>query len=267
MASRADGRLVLHPAAHDEAPIRMAMFGRAFTAARGLAFYTDAERRTLGRLWPQIAGAHQLVVGLGVDTGNGAGADPATFRASSVIGDRPYLLCLGRVDDGKGARSLGRFFAAFKRRHPGPLALVFAGPVVHPPDPHPDVFVTGALSETDKWSALAGCEAFVQPSANESFSIVLLEAWVASRPALVNARCGPTSEHARRSGAGLAFGGYAGFETALTRILGDPRLVRAMGDAGRAYVERSFTWPVVTARYRRWLEGLAGRGSTNLVRP
>jgi len=266
-ASRAGRRFVLHPAAHDEAPIRMAMFGRTFAAAAGLAFYTDAERRLLGRLWPEVAATHQLVVGLGVEPGIGAGADPATFRASSSLGGRPYLLCLGRVDDGKGTRSLARFFAAFKRRHPGPLALVFAGPVVHPPDPHPDLFVTGALSEADKWSALAGCEALVQPSANESFSIVLLEAWASTRPALVNARCGPTSEHARRSCAGLAFDGYAGFETALVRILGDPRLARAMGDAGRAYVDASFTWPVVTARYRRWLEGLAGRGSTSLVGP
>jgi len=266
-ASRAGARLVLHPAAHDEAPIRMAMFGRAFAAASGLAFYTDAERRLLGRLWPGIAASHQLVVGLGVDPGIGSGADPATFRASASLDDRPYLLCLGRVDDGKGARALGRFFAAFKRRHPGPLALVFAGPVVHPPDPHPDVLVTGVLSEQDKWSALAGCEALVSPSANESFSIVLLEAWVSGRPALVNARCGPTSEHARRSGGGLAFDGYAAFETALVRVLGDPGLARAMGDAGRSYVEGSFTWPVVTTRYHRWLQGLAGRDSTNLVRP
>ncbi len=55
----------------------------------------------------------------------GSGPMPTRPRSRSpVIGGladrRPYLLCLGRVDDGKGARALGRFFAAFKRRRPRP---------------------------------------------------------------------------------------------------------------------------------------------------
>jgi glycosyltransferase involved in cell wall biosynthesis len=199
------------------------------------------------------------VIGVGIDPVDNL--DGARFRASSEVGGRPYLLCLGRVDEGKGTEVLARFFAAYKRRRPGPLALVFAGPVVHPPAPHPDVVVAGPLEETVKWSALAGAEALVNPSANESFSIVLLEAWAAGRPALVNARCGATTEHARRSHAGLAFAGYASFEAAVDRLVADGAASRAMGDAGRAYVEKSFAWPVVTARYREWLERLASAAS------
>jgi glycosyltransferase involved in cell wall biosynthesis len=141
-----------------------------------------------------------------------------------------------------------------------------AGPVVHQPDEHPDVLVTGPLTEPLKWGALAGASLLVNPSANESFSIVLLEAWSAGRPALVNARCGPTLEHVRRSHGGLAFGSYAAFEAALDRILADEATARAMGRAGRSYVERSFAWPVVTARYRAWLERLAEDRSSTVVR-
>ena len=253
---RVGSRAVLHPAAHDEPAIRLPMFAETFHAARGLAFYTDGERRLVEHLWPSLAAAPQMVVGLGVDPAAAAGADPAAF-APSQVADRPYLLCLGRVDDGKGVDVLARFFTTYKRRRPGPLALVFAGPVVDRPADHPDIIVTGPLSDAAKWDALAGAEVLVHPSANESFSIVLLEAWAAGRPALVNARCAATAEHVRRSRGGVTFANYATFETALDRILGEPALAEAMGAAGRQYVDRSFAWPVVTRRYRRWLDHLA----------
>jgi glycosyltransferase involved in cell wall biosynthesis len=245
---------VLHPAAHDEAPVRLPLFADVFGAATGLAYYTDAERRLVERLFPQLASRPQAVVGLGVDLrGDG---DPVMFRASSAIGDRPYLLCLGRVDEGKGTTVLAQLFAAYKRRRPGPLALVFAGPVVHAPPAHPDIITTGALGDAEKWGALAGAVALVNPSVNESFSIVALEAWAVGRPVLVNARCGPTAEHARRSHGGLAFAGYASFEAAVDLVVSDAGTAAALGAAGRSYVERSFAWPVVTARYRTWLERL-----------
>jgi glycosyltransferase involved in cell wall biosynthesis len=265
----APGRLALHPAAHDEAPIRLPMFADVFGAAAGLAFYTDAERRLVERLFPALAARSQLVIGVGIDPVDAA--DDGAFRRTAGIGERPYLLCLGRVDEGKGTAVLARFFAAYKRRRPGPLALVFAGPVVHAPEAHPDIVVTGPLNEDDKWSALAGAAALVNPSANESFSIVLLEAWAVRRPALVNIRCPATSEHVRRSHGGFAFSGYASFEAAVDRLVTDPGAAGAMGDAGRAYVEALFGWPAVTARYRRWLEGLVSarsrRRSGTLVEP
>lgn len=256
-ATRRSDRVVLHPAAHDEGPIHLPVIAEAFTRARGLAYYTDGERRLVESLWPAISTTPQMVVGLGVDPGAGADAEPAAFRADWDLGDRPYLLYVGRLDDGKGVRMLSAFFAAYKRRHPGPLALVLAGAVVHPPDAHGDVIVTGPLSEEAKWSAMAGASVFVNPSANESFSIVVLEAWSQTRPVMVNARCPATVEHVRRSHGGVAFNGYAAFEVAVTRILGQPALAAAMGAAGRSYVVENFAWPVVIDRYRSWLERVA----------
>jgi len=99
----------------------------------------------------------------------------------------------------------------------------------------------------------------------------VLEAWALRRATLVNAWCNATVEHTRRSRGGLTFGTYAGFEIGLDRLLGDPVASLAMGDAGRAYVERLYAWSVVTARYRRWLGHLAagpvatGPRSTTLI--
>jgi len=249
------GSFVLHPAAHDEPPVHLPLFARVFGAAAGLGFYTDAERRLVERLFPCLSARPQAIVGVGVDLA--PPRDPGMFRDRCGIGGRPYLLCLGRVDEGKGTAVLATFFAAYKRRHPGPLALVFAGPVVHAPAPHPDIVTVGELTEDGKWSALAGAVALVNASVHESFSIVSLEALATGRPVLVNARCGPTAELARRSGGGLAFAGYASFEAAVDHLSGDPGAADALGAAGRSSVERWYAWPAVTARYRAWLERLA----------
>ena len=115
----------------------------------------------------------------------------------------------------------------------------------------------GAVSELHKLSAMSGASVFVNPSANESFSIVLLESWSVGTPVLVNSRCAATVEHTRRSRGGLAFSGYASFETGLRRLLADRRTATAMGAAGRTYVVDNFAWPVVTRRYRAWLERVA----------
>jgi glycosyltransferase involved in cell wall biosynthesis len=247
-------RAVLHPATHDEWPTRLPVFQEVFASPGGLVFQTHDERRLTERLFPRSAGRRQAVIGLGVDDGPG---DAAAAREALGVGERPYLLYVGRVDDGKGTTLLARYFASYKQRHPGPLALVLAGSVVDRPPVHPDIVTPGPVDEDVKWGGLRGAVALVQPSPNESFSLILLEAMAAGRPALVNGSCLATSEHARRSGAGLWFSGYGTFEGALDRILGDRATRDAMGAAGRAYVDRLYRWPRLIGRYADFLTQIA----------
>ncbi len=248
-------RAVMHPAAHDEPPLRLPLFRRVFTSVRGLVFQTHGERHLAERLFP-IAHRPQVVMGLGVETGPG---QPEAARRSLGLGDEPYVLCLGRVDEGKGTTTLARFMGAYKGRRPGPLKLVLAGPVVDPPPAHPDVVVAGPVDEATKWGALRGAVALVSPSAFEAFSLALIEAWSVDVPVLVNARCLATTEHVARSEGGLAFGGYAEFEVALDRLTGDPGLRAGLAANGARYVERNYTWPVIMGRYRRFLEAVLAR--------
>ncbi|MCZ7531677.1 MAG: hypothetical protein M5U31_15885 [Acidimicrobiia bacterium] len=132
--ARLGARSVLHPATHDEPPIRLSVFRGVFEGAGGRVFWTDEERVLAERLFPAIAAAPQTVLGIGVESRDG---DGAAARESLGLGDRPYLLCLGKVTEMKGTSMLARFFAAWKERNPGPLALVFAGPVVDGPPAHP----------------------------------------------------------------------------------------------------------------------------------
>jgi len=82
----------------------------------------------------------------------------------------------------------------------------------------------------------------------------VLEAWSAGVPVVVHGRCAATTEHARRSGGGLAFTGYATFETILGRLADDARLRARLAAAGASYVEANFRWPVLMERYAGFLE-------------
>jgi glycosyltransferase involved in cell wall biosynthesis len=145
-------------------------------------------------------------------------------------------------------------FAAYKQRHPGPLRLVFAGPVVEAPDPHPEIDVLGPVGEATKWALLGGAVSLVSPSPWEAFSLVLAEAWSARIPVVVNAACAATSEHCRRSGGGLAFDGYGTFEVIVDRLTTDGALRAELGALGRSYVDQHFRWPVIVERYARFVQ-------------
>lgn len=246
-------RAVFHPAAHEEQPIHLPLFRRVFRSAGGLAFYTHSERRLVERLFP-VASSPQIVLGLGVDESTG---DPDAARAAVGVDDRPFLHYQGRVDDGKGTTVLAEFFAAYKARRPGPLALVLAGPVVDTPPAHPDVLVPGMVDEATMHGLFRASTVYVHPSAYESFSITLMDAWEGERPVLVNGRCEVTREHCQRSGGGLCFESYATFEATLDRLLGDHALRSQLGAAGKAYVDAHYRWPALIARYRTFLESLA----------
>jgi glycosyltransferase involved in cell wall biosynthesis len=255
-------RAVMHPAAHEEPFLHLPVFDELFASCRGFVFQTRSERALVERRF-DVASARQVLMGLGVEEPDAeeAGADPATARTRFGLGDDPFLLCIGRVDEEKGTGVLWRWFRAYKDFHPGALRLVFVGQVVDAPEPAHDVIVTGMIEETAKWALLRGARAVVAPSPHEAFSITAIEALSAGAPIVVNGLCGPTVEHCKVSGAGMWFDDFADFEAVLVRITGDDALHATMAGNGRRYVDANFRWPVILERYCGFLEAFAaGKG-------
>jgi len=247
---------VLHPAAHDEPCLYLPVFRGTFGDADAFCFHTASERHLVERTYP-VAEKPQIVLGLGVGESAGTGRPGGEILG---LGSRPYIVSVGRVDEHKGSKMLAEFFATYKERHPGPLALALVGPISVELDPHPDIVTTGVVDEPDKWDIVHDALFAVSPSALESFSLVVLEAWVDRVPVLVNGTCGPTREHCERSGGGLWFSSYPEFEATLDHLLGDPALRATLGGNGRAYVDRFYKWPVLIARYAEFLTGIVARG-------
>ena len=244
---------LLHPTAHDEPPIYLPIFDSMFRRAQALGFLTPEEQQFVERRFRISRPA--IVSGIGIDLD--LSSDAEEFRSMHGLDDTPYITCVGRIEWGKGSMELFKFFEAYKQRRRGRLKLVYIGQEVFPLPKHPDVIVTGFVPDTVRNAGIKGAVALVQPSYFESFSLVLMEAWAARLPALVQGHSEVLSGQAIRAGGGLPYTGYADFEAALDVLQQDVELRHQMGEAGRAYVQRNFDWQTVIARYEGFLAEVA----------
>ncbi len=245
-------RSFLLPCLHDEPYAYHSGTAWLMERVPWLLCLSEPERELALRLY-RVPPEQAFLVGMGVDT-HWRG-DAERFRSRHGIGE-PFLLYVGRRDSSKNVPQLLEYFCAYKRRHPGHLRLLLVGPgeIAIPPEGAGQILDLGVLDEQDKQDAYAAATLLVQPSPLESFSIVLMEAWLQGTPALVNARCAVTTFHCRHSHGGLYYRGYGEFEACLDYLLARPALRERMGAAGRTYVLHHHTWPAVVERLIRAVE-------------
>ncbi|MCF8032579.1 MAG: glycosyltransferase family 4 protein [Desulfarculaceae bacterium] len=245
---------MLIPCLHDEGYARLSAVKKAFESCRAVCFHVPAERDLAAGLY-DLKQTEPLIVGEGMDTD--WSADAERFRADFGLED-PFILYAGRKDPGKNTPLLINYFLQYKRERRGPkgLKLVLIGnlPAEIPPEGREHVIDLGFVTVQQKYDAYAASEVFVQPSIMESFSRVIMEAWLAGTPVMVHQNCAVTREHVLVSGGGLPFGDYLHFAEDLDYLFARPQLRQDMARAGRDYVLANFSWPVVTANYLRLIE-------------
>jgi glycosyltransferase involved in cell wall biosynthesis len=110
-----------------------------------------------------------------------------------------------------------------------------------------NVVVLGPVDEQEKWDALAACELLAMPSAYESLSLAVLEAWALGKAVLVNAHAAALVGQCRRSGGGLWYSNYEEFEAALTVMDADIR--KKLGSQGRDFINDCCRWAPVEGAY------------------
>ena len=240
------------PCLHDEGYARLALLKETYRQVSGLVFHTRAEQQ-LGRDLFNLSENQSFLLGEGIDTD--LAPDPGRFRLKYNLSD-PYLLYAGRRDAGKNTPLLMNYFALFKKRFPSSLRLVLIGnlPLRIPLERREDILDFGFVPRQDKVDAYGGAALFCQPSVMESFSIVIMEAWLCGAPVLVNAHCPVTVEHCNRGQGGLYFGDYLEFEACVQEILDHPDRAQDLARNGRQYVLENFHWDRVTEKYIRLFE-------------
>jgi hypothetical protein len=250
-------RAVLIPCLHDEPFARLTLVRTVFESARAFVFNAAPEATLAERLYG-LGDRPASVVGLGFE--RPPATDTAAFRRRHGI-DGPIVLYLGRKETGKNVPLLIRYFQRYRETRRGDVTLLLAGdgPVTAPRGAA-GIRDLGYLQSDEKAAAYAAATVVCQPSINESFSIVLMESWLAGTPVLVHARCPVTVDHVRRAGGGLCFDDYYEFAEALSLLLEDDARRRRLGAQGRAYVETEYAWPAVIARLRALLARLTPGG-------
>jgi len=236
-------RAHLLPCLHDEPYARYSTYRWMFRHAHRVLSNSAAERRLALHLY-DLPEQQVVVAGEGIDLA--IVGDGEAFRARRGLGG-PLLMYAGRRDASKNVPLLLAYLREYWARRGTALRLLLTGrdPIDLPPALGEIVLDLGYVSPQEKADALAAADVFVQPSTYESFSIVLMEAWLQGTPALVNAECAVTSEAASTSGGGLAFASFAEFAAALDMLLADSVLRETLGEKGRAFVWETCRWDVV----------------------
>lgn len=249
-------RSLLLPCLHDESYAKLTPTRRAFEACAGVLFNVYEEKSLANRLY-RLLPERQHVVGIGLDTTLAGHAE--RFRNIHQIRE-PFILYAGRKDEGKNTPLLIRYFNRFVQRQETNLKLVLIGNGQVPvPDSLQDRVVDlGFVPVQDKIDAYKAATLFCQPSVNESFSLVIMEAWLQQTPVAVHAGCPVTRGHCIRSNGGLYFANYPEFEEILLKLLNDKNMREGMGESGRRYVLSEYQWDVVIERYREAIHGWFG---------
>lgn len=236
----------LVPCLHDESYAQLELMKDMFHKVRGHLFNAEPERRLAIKLYDMHPDTG-VVVGMGMP---GFPSDGPAFINKHGF-DAPYLIYCGRREPGKGTPLMLDYLDLFKKRTGRAFHLVLTGSgAVHPSaELAPFVHDLGYVDEQTKRDAMAGALAFVHPSVNESFGIVLLEAWLAGTPGLVHAKSDVLQHQCRMANGGLWFHHYPQFEASLLWLMDHPEEAAAMGRSGQAYVEREYSWDSVGQRF------------------
>lgn len=237
---------ILAPTAEDDGLYRLDLFRPPFLATSQFAFNSVEERLMLetamGRSLPG-----EIV---GVGSALPAAMDGEAFRRRHGI-EGPFLLYVGRIDLNKGCPELFDHFLRYRAETASPLQLVLIGRALLELPKDDSIRALGFLEDQEKWDALDACRALAIPSRLESLSMVTLEAFYARRPVVANAHCAVLRGQCRRSGGGLYYANYDEFREILSVLEGDASLRTRMGEAGHAYFETHYAWPVILEKYRR----------------
>jgi glycosyltransferase involved in cell wall biosynthesis len=235
---------VIWPCLHDEALAHSEVTRALLSQSVGVIYNSEPER-DLARRKTRIDHLHSVVAGIGVDDIPG---DAARFRQRFNL-HGPFVLYVGRLEPPKNVPLLLDYFIEYKRRVPSDMQLVLlgTGPLNIPT--HPDIHSLGFMTDRDyKRDAYAAATVVCQPSVLESFSLVIMEGWLASTPALVHGDCAVTYDHVRRCNGGLYFSALDEFIGTLEWFRSHPLEQKQLGQQGRAYVQREYPWASVIDR-------------------
>ena len=252
---------VLIPCLHDESYIYIKPFKELFPKLAGMIFLSDPEKELAEKVY-DLTNVDDRTLGAGVNTE--FESDAQRFRDKFGIKGK-FILYAGRKDSGKGVDVLLKYFAQYKAIHDTSLKLVLigGGSIDIPKSVKSDVIDLGFVDVQDKYDAYVAAELLCQPSFYESFSIVIMESWLAGRPVIVNGKCEVTRSFASKSNAGLWFTNYPEFEGTVDYILEHETEANIMGTNGRQFVKENFAWDVITDKYTAYFKDLINREGDN----
>jgi phosphatidylinositol alpha-1,6-mannosyltransferase len=223
--------------------------------------------RVAGALSPQAA-ARMARLHPGVDAGT-FHPDPEArrvIRDRYGLGDRPVVVCVSRLVARKGQDTLLRAWPAVIKKIPDAVLLIVGrGPyaktlhqLAEQTGVSSSVTFTGPVPQDELPAHYAAGDVFSMPCRTrrggldvEGLGIVYLEASATGLP-VVGGDSGGAPDAIADGETGYVVGGrdVATLSARLITLLQDPAGAKAMGEKGRAWVERDWNWELIASRLR-----------------
>lgn len=246
-AWRAPTLLTLHGSVRQRLP--GTFLQRVVTRADWVVGVSHAVLHEASELAPCVRG-RSSVIHHGIDLTDGVAGPPPV--------DRPMLLCLGRFVHEKGFDVAIEAMPEVARHVPG-VRLTVAG---YGPEENAlrarvaelgldDVVAfVGPIEPADVPALLGRASVVLVPSRSEGFGLTALEAAAQGRPVVASDVGGlPEVVESGRTGILVPPDQPAALAQAVIRLVSDPPRLRALGEAARARVGRSFPWTACVDAY------------------
>jgi phosphatidylinositol alpha-1,6-mannosyltransferase len=228
--------------------------------ARGndvVTYLGEYTRLRLDRALHGLTDLQRLAPGVDIDAYH-PGVDGSAVRARHHLTGRPVIVCVSRLVPRKGQDLLIRALPAVRRRVDGAaLLIVGGGPyratlqrLAREQGVADDVVFTGSVPWAELPAHYAAGDVYAMPCRTrnrgldvEGLGIVYLEASATGLP-VVAGDSGGAPDAVREGETGHVVGGrdVGALTDRLVALLADPARARAMGAAGRAWVEREWRW-------------------------
>lgn len=240
-AQIAPQKSIIIPTVHNEGDIFRSVQTHVFTNVHHIAFNTEEERNLAYHIFGKKM-APNSIIAVGVETENKEDMllEKQILSKYNILSN--YVHYFGRVCNSK-MENLVSWFTDYKKKNPSDLKLVLTGRLFQDKVLHPDIIYTGFVPDQEKIALIKHADLVINPSKNESLSLLLLEAMKLGKTVLVNGRSDVMRGHCVRSGFAADF--YLSkqdFETKLHHYVFDKNLLLENNLKAKKYVEEYYDW-------------------------
>lgn len=239
------GRVSMIPCFHNEAQFYWNEIGDMIRNCYKIFYLSEPEKNMTIKQYGIRYGKkviEGIVLGLGVEISNEIQKKLLDTTQDKELPEN-YILYVGRKDVGKGVKELVSYHKVLDKD----VKLVFIGGGDESLIPTDDErFIDyGFVDAVFKYRLIKNAIALVNLSPNESFSIVIMEAWLMGVPVIVSNKCDVTRHHCKVSNGGFWINNSTDYGKVVNYLATHEQIGKQMGKQGKLYVKSYYCWDEV----------------------
>ncbi|MDM1049867.1 glycosyltransferase [Sphingobacterium hotanense] len=241
-------KTILIPTVHNEGDIFRSIQTHLFTSVKHIGFNTEEERNLARKIFGNKM-SESSILAVGIETEFENSISKTEIQKKFTLPER-YLHYFGRICNSKMDKLIP-WFIRYKEKFPSNLKLVLTGRLFQEKVEHPDIIYTGFVTDEEKIALVKNATLIINPSRNESLSLLLLEAMKLGKTVLVNKKSDVMVGHAIRSDyAAEPYGNEKDFQEKIRKHLEHPELNEESEIKAKNYVDEHYSWPIIMGRIK-----------------